>query len=176
MCDTYLLFVYLPLTSRGTTNSGMQMTHRPVISATGLFTPDEIITNEELVESFNSFVDLNNQRNADAIASGVMEPLQHSSVEFIEKASGIKARHVMAKAPVLDPEIMAPRWEERPDEELRSLLKSGSRPARMRCSGRGAMRAMSTQYFALPPICSAPIRRWRWRFRMRWGSRASALT
>lgn len=103
----------------------MKMSHHPVISATGLFTPDEVITNEELVESFNAFVDLHNQRNADAIAAGEMEPLQHSSVEFIEKASGIKARHVMAKEPVLDPEIMAPRWEERPNEEISILAEIG---------------------------------------------------
>ena len=30
----------------------MDMTNKPVISSTGLFTPDESITNEELVASF----------------------------------------------------------------------------------------------------------------------------
>ena len=103
----------------------VQLTHRPVISATGLFTPAESITNEELVESFNRFVDLENERNADAIAAGEMEPLQHSSVEFIEKASGIKARHVMAKEPVLNPEVMAPQWDERPNEELSIMAEIG---------------------------------------------------
>jgi len=103
----------------------MQMTHKPVISSTGLFTPDDVITNEELVASFNRFVDLHNERNAAAIASGEMQALEHSSVEFIEKASGIKARHVMAKEPVLDPEIMAPRWEERPNEEISILAEIG---------------------------------------------------
>ena len=76
------------------------LTGRPVISATGLFTPPESITNEELVASFNAFVDRHNAANPDA------EPLAYSSVEFIEKASGIKARHVMSKAPILDPEII----------------------------------------------------------------------
>jgi len=68
------------------------LTGRPVISATGLFTPAETITNEELVNSFNAFVDRHNAAHADAIAAGEAEPLAHSSVEFIEKASGIKAR------------------------------------------------------------------------------------
>ncbi len=103
----------------------VQLTHRPVISATGLFTPAESISNEELVESFNRFVELHNERHADAIAAGEMEALQPSSVEFIEKASGIKARHVMSKEPILDPEVMAPRWDERPDDELAIMAEIG---------------------------------------------------
>ena len=82
----------------------IELTGRPVISSTGLFTPEETITNEELVESFNAYVERFNAQNAQAIDAGEMEPLQTSSVEFIEKASGIKARHVMAKEPILDPE------------------------------------------------------------------------
>lgn len=108
----------------------MQSSHRPVISATGLFTPEESISNEELVASFNAYVERFNARNAEAIASGEVEPLEPSSVEFIEKASGIKARHVMAKAPVLDPEIMAPRWEERANDELSILAEIGVAAAR----------------------------------------------
>ncbi|QFT77434.1 beta-ketoacyl-ACP synthase III [Erythrobacter sp. THAF29] len=107
----------------------MQLTHRPVISSTGLFTPEQSITNEELVASFNEFVDRHNERNAEAIEAGEMEPLQHSSVEFIEKASGIKARHVMAKEPILDPDIMAPRWEERSNEELSIMAEIGVKAA-----------------------------------------------
>ena len=105
-------------------------TGRPVISSTGLFTPPETITNEELVESFNGYVERFNAANTDAIAAGTVEPLQPSSVEFIEKASGIKARHVMAKAPILDPEIMAPRWPERSNEELSVLAEIGVKAAR----------------------------------------------
>ena len=106
------------------------LTGRPVISATGLFTPEESITNEELVASFNEFVDRHNAANADAIAAGEMEPLAHSSVEFIEKASGIKARHVMSKEPILDPDIMTPRWDERPDDELAIMAEIGVKAAR----------------------------------------------
>lgn len=101
------------------------MSATPVISATGLFTPEETITNEELVESFNRFVDAENARNADAIAAGTFDPLDHSSTGFIEKASGIKARHVMAKEPILDPEIMAPRWDERGDDEPSLMCEIG---------------------------------------------------
>ncbi|KPP96225.1 beta-ketoacyl-ACP synthase III [Erythrobacter sp. HL-111] len=116
------------------------LTGRPVISSTGLFTPAESITNEELVESFNRFVDRHNEAHAAAIAAGEVEPLAHSSVAFIEKASGIKARHVMAKAPILDPDIMAPRWAERPDDELSIMAEIGVAAAReaLERAGRAA--------------------------------------
>ena len=107
-----------------------QLTGRPVISSTGLFTPEESISNAELVESFNEYVKRHNAANADAIAAGEMEPLAESSVEFIEKASGIKARHVMAKEPVLDPDVMAPRWPQRSNDELSILAEIGVTAAR----------------------------------------------
>ena len=95
------------------------LTGRPVISATGLFTPAETNTNEELVASFNAFVDRRNAAHPEA------EPLAYSSAEFIEKASGIKARHVMSKAPILDPDTMAPRWAERSNDELSIMSEIG---------------------------------------------------
>ena len=112
----------------------------PVISATGLYTPPETITNEELVASFNAYVDTFNARHAAAIADGSVAALAHSSVEFIEKASGIKLRHVMSKASLLDPEIMTPRWPERPDDELSVLAEMGVKAARdaLQRAGRDA--------------------------------------
>ena len=90
-----------------------------------MFTPEHSISNAELVESFNAFVERHNTAHADAIAAGEMDALQPSSVEFIEKASGIKARHVMAKDPVLDPETMAPRWNARGNDELSMMAEIG---------------------------------------------------
>ncbi len=87
-----------------------------VISGTGLYTPTESISNEELVEAFNAYVDNFNADNADSIASGETEALQHSSVEFIEKASGIKSRYVMNKSGILDPRRMAPELADRSNE------------------------------------------------------------
>ncbi|MEO9463322.1 MAG: beta-ketoacyl-ACP synthase III [Marinomonas sp.] len=118
----------------------MTQTFHPVISSTGLFTPEDSITNEELVASFNAFVELHNSQNADAIAAGEMEALSPSSVEFIEKASGIKARHVMSKQPLLDPEIMAPRWDERSDEDLSIMAEIGVKACEqaLQAAGRDA--------------------------------------
>lgn len=106
------------------------LTGRPVISATGLFTPPESITNEELVASFNTFVDRHNAANADAIAAGEALALNHSSVEFIEKASGIKARHVMSKAAIIDPDTMCPRLPERGNDEISIMAEIGVAAAR----------------------------------------------
>ena len=102
----------------------------PVISATGLYTPPESISNAELVEAFNAYVALFNAENADAIAAGTVEALAPSSVEFIEKASGIKSRHVMSKASLLDPTIMGPRWRERTNDELSVTAEMGVLAAR----------------------------------------------
>jgi beta-ketodecanoyl-[acyl-carrier-protein] synthase len=108
----------------------MDWTHRPVISATGLFTPNESITNDELVESFNAFVERHNRDNAAAIAAGDAASLEPSSVEFIEKASGIKARHVVSKAAVLDPARMCPQIDARSNDELSIMAEIGVAAAR----------------------------------------------
>ncbi|MCZ8111541.1 MAG: beta-ketoacyl-ACP synthase III [Betaproteobacteria bacterium] len=89
-----------------------------VISGTGLFTPPHVITNEELVASFNAYADLQNAQHAAAIAAGERAAITHSSVEFIEKASGIRQRYVLEKDGVLDPTRMKPRFAPRPDEAL----------------------------------------------------------
>lgn len=91
----------------------------PVISSTGLFTPTDSISNEELVDSFNAYVDRYNAANPDA------EPLTYSSVEFVEKASGIKSRHVMDKRAILDPDIMEPRYPERSNEQVSIMAEIG---------------------------------------------------
>ncbi len=92
-----------------------------IIAATGLYTPPESISNAELVESFNIYAERFNAENAAAIAEGRIEPIQPSSAEFIERASGIKSRFVVNKSGILDPAVMRPAIPERPDEEI-SLL------------------------------------------------------
>jgi beta-ketodecanoyl-[acyl-carrier-protein] synthase len=103
---------------------------KPVISATGLYTPPNSISNEELVDSFNRYVELYNAEHAAAIEAGEVAALTPSSVEFIEKASGIKARFVVNKDGILDPSIMAPRIPERPNEGLSVLAELAVRAAR----------------------------------------------
>ena len=94
---------------------------KAVIAATGLFTPEQSISNEELVAAYNAFADRFNADHAAEIERGELEALTHSSAEFIEKASGIKRRFVLDKAGVLDPERMRPRLPERGNDELSIL-------------------------------------------------------
>nr|WP_299040735.1 beta-ketoacyl-ACP synthase III [uncultured Psychrobacter sp.] len=78
------------------------------ITGTGLYIPPYSISNEELVESFNQYVESYNEQHADEIANDTITALEPSSAAFIEKVSGIKSRYVMEKDGILDPEIMAP--------------------------------------------------------------------
>jgi beta-ketodecanoyl-[acyl-carrier-protein] synthase len=103
--------------------------HRVAISSTGLFTPPHTITNAELVASFNQYAALENARHADAIAAGTHTALTNSSVEFIEKASGIQRRYVMEKSGVLDPTRMRPRFTPRADNELSMMAEIGVKAA-----------------------------------------------
>ncbi len=91
--------------------------HQPVISGTGVFTPDQTISNAELVKAFNAYVDQQNAANAAAIAAGEVEPMGYSSEDFIVKSSGIHQRHVLDKTGILDPNVMHPLLRERSDDE-----------------------------------------------------------
>ncbi|MCF3593176.1 beta-ketoacyl-ACP synthase III [Rhodobacteraceae bacterium LMO-12] len=91
--------------------------HQAAITGTGVFTPAQSITNEELVHAFNTYVDKFNADNAAAIAAGELDALEPSSTEFIFKASGIEQRYVLDKEGVLDPSRMYPRFRQRSDDE-----------------------------------------------------------
>ena len=108
-----------------------------VIAATGLFTPDQSISNEELVEAYNTWAERWNAANAEAIAAGEVEARTPSSPEFIEKASGIKSRFVLDKAGVLDPARMRPHLPERSNDELSILAEMAVEAARQAIAAWG---------------------------------------
>lgn len=89
----------------------------PAITGTGVFVPPEVISNDDLVAAFNAHVDLFNAENAEAIAAGTLAAKEHSSTEFILKASGIESRYVMDRTGVLDPARMYPALRQRSDDE-----------------------------------------------------------
>ena len=95
------------------------------ISGTGLYTPKEKISNEELVQSFNKYVDEFNEINSEDIKNGKTQALEKSSAEFIEKASGVKSRYVQNKTGILDTSFMRPKLRERSEEELSNLAEMG---------------------------------------------------
>jgi beta-ketodecanoyl-[acyl-carrier-protein] synthase len=104
--------------------------HKAVIAATGLFTPPFSVSNSELVEAFNTYVERFNAAHAEAIAAGEVAALAPSSPEFIEKASGIKARYVMNKSGIVDPDVMRPILPERPNDQISILAEMAVAAAR----------------------------------------------
>ncbi|MEM8824210.1 MAG: beta-ketoacyl-ACP synthase III [Pseudomonadota bacterium] len=83
---------------------------KAAITGAGVFTPEQVITNEELVTAFNAYADRQN-------AAGAEPPVPHSSPDFIVSASGIEQRFVLDKDGVLDPDRMFPRLPARRDDE-----------------------------------------------------------
>lgn len=101
-----------------------------VIRSTGLWTPDESVSNEELVACYNAYVEKFNADNADAIERGTVEAKNPSSSGFIEKASGIKSRYTIDKQGVLDIDRMRPRIEPRANDEIALTAEAGVAAAR----------------------------------------------
>ena len=94
------------------------------LAATGLFTPPQSISNDELVESYNKWVDEHNAAHPDE------EAKTHSSAPFIEKASGIKSRYVLDKEGILDTSRMRPSLPNRPDSNISILAEIAVKAAR----------------------------------------------
>jgi len=94
----------------------LNIMHNIYIAGTGIWHPEEKVSNDEIVNSYNSYVEKFNQENNLEIANGSLEAMEFSSVEFIEKASGIKSRYVIDKEGILDINRMMPRVKnEHPD-------------------------------------------------------------
>ena len=108
-----------------------------VISGSGVWTPPNIITNEELVESYNAYAERFNADHAADIAAGKIEEKYLSSVRFIEKTSGIKARHVYTREGILDIDRMRPKFPERRDDELSHQAEIGVFAARKAMAAAG---------------------------------------
>src|SRR5258707_12769742 len=104
--------------------------HQAVIAATGLYTPPFSVSNAELVDAFNAYVADFNVGNAAAIAAGDVAALEPSSVEFVERASGIKSRYVVDKSGIVDPKVMRPAIPERANDQLSGLAETAVAPAR----------------------------------------------
>lgn len=107
------------------------------ITGTGLYTPAETITNEELVQSLNAYVERYNAEHAAEIAAGEIEELRTSSAEFIEKASGIKSRYVAEKSGILDIDRMRPRFNIRSNDEISLQAEWGVAAAKQAMDNAG---------------------------------------
>lgn len=99
--------------------------HNVAITGTGVFTPSEVISNDELVTAFNAYADLWNAENAMAIEAGTAEVKSLSSSEFIVAASGIEQRYALDKEGILDPSRMFPNLPARSDDEPGYMAEIG---------------------------------------------------
>ncbi|MBM2291996.1 beta-ketoacyl-ACP synthase III [Sulfitobacter pseudonitzschiae] len=111
--------------------------YTPAITGTGVFTPSETVTNAELVTAFNAYADLYNAKHADEIAAGTVEAKDHSSEEFIVKASGIEQRYVMVKDGILDPTVMYPKMRQRSDDEPSIMAEMALKAANIALENAG---------------------------------------
>ncbi|WP_180175620.1 beta-ketoacyl-ACP synthase III [Acinetobacter sp. YH12025] len=107
------------------------------ITGTGLYHPEDVITNEELVEALNAYVEQYNSDNAEKIEAGELEARRGSSAEFIEKASGVKARYVAEKSGILDPKRLRPVLHERPNDEISLQAEWGVAAAKQAMENAG---------------------------------------
>ena len=89
-----------------------------VISGMGLWKPAHVVTNEELVESYNAWASRYNETHAAQISAGELTEKPLSSAEFIEKASGIRQRYAYVKEGILDIDRMRPHIPRRAEEAL----------------------------------------------------------
>jgi beta-ketodecanoyl-[acyl-carrier-protein] synthase len=78
------------------------------LSGTGFYLPEETISNDELVNSYNKFVNRYNEKNIKKINKNLIKKMELSSADFIDKASGIQNRHVVNKQGILDDTRMRP--------------------------------------------------------------------
>lgn len=107
------------------------MTTRKVcISGSGLYTPPESVSNDELVATYNTWASRENAAHAAAIAAGTQAALPLSDSAFIVKASGIKSRHTVDRSGVLDPDFMRPRIRTRGNDEPSLMCEMGLAAAR----------------------------------------------
>ena len=100
------------------------------IAGTGIWYPEDTISNDEIVSSYNAYVDNFNESNKNSIACGDIVALEHSSVEFIEKASGIKTRHVVDKKNILDVDRMMPSLKHEDESRLSIQAIAGIKAAK----------------------------------------------
>ena len=112
-----------------------------VISGVGAWVPPHVVTNEELVDSYNRFAQRYNSQNETAIAAGELAEKPLSSAEFIEKASGIKRRYAYEKDGILDIDCMHPRFARRRDDELSHQGEMARNAAQLAMSNAGVSAA-----------------------------------
>jgi beta-ketodecanoyl-[acyl-carrier-protein] synthase len=88
------------------------------LTGTGLWHPEAVVSNAELVVAQCASAAAWNAEHKDAIERGERTERDPSTERFIVKASGIHSRYVVEKSGVLDPERLRPHLRLRGEDEL----------------------------------------------------------
>ncbi len=88
-----------------------------VISGTGLFTPAQSISNDELVEAFNTWRSSLMLSTQQKLPVAQLKPSQSQAQPLLKKRRVLKSRFVIDKAGILDPQRMKPNIPERSNDE-----------------------------------------------------------
>ena len=104
--------------------------HNIFIAGTGIWHPEAKVSNKELVNSYNQYVENFNNNNRESIEDGSVEAMEFSSAEFIEKASNIKSRYFIDKEGSLDINRMKPRVDNEHPDRLSMHAKVGIEAAK----------------------------------------------
>ena len=83
-----------------------------LISGSGHWVPVEVISNEELSNSFNSISHEKNASEAPNLERNTRKR-EYTNSRFIEEASGITHRHVIEKTGILNPSLLKPILKKR---------------------------------------------------------------
>lgn len=95
------------------------------IASTGVFTPEATISNSELAAAFNQFAAAYNAEHAAAIQAGERIAKKPLDPRQIENITGVRSRHVLDKAGVLDPKRMRPSFPQRAPNALSVMASMG---------------------------------------------------
>ena len=67
------------------------------IAGTGVWHPEDMITNDEIVESYNSYVDSFNQNNKTEIDNGILEKMPPLLLSLLKKLQASKQDMLLIK-------------------------------------------------------------------------------
>lgn len=109
------------------------------ITGTGVYVPEQKISNKELIASYNAYVDKFNADNKTAIDNGELEALPYSSEEFVLKASGIENRYIADKEGILDINRMQQRVPARSIDEPSYQCEAGVNAANIAMKQAGVV-------------------------------------
>lgn len=96
-----------------------------VITGSGQYTPENVVTNEQIVNTYNKYIQAVNAENRHNDQAGSAVEIEATSEEFIRIATGIEKRNVIDDSGILNSERMQPSVASRREEQLSIQAEMG---------------------------------------------------